>query len=99
MKNRNPILVIFLALITFGIYSLVWYVMTKNEMNTKGAKIPTAWLIIIPLVNLYWLWKFCEGIEQVTNKGMTTVIAFLLVFFLGVIGMAIIQSELNKVAV
>ena len=53
MKNRNPILVILLALITFGIYSLVWFVKTKNEMNTKGATIPTAWLIIIPLVNYY----------------------------------------------
>ena len=99
MKNRNPILVIFLVFITFGIYGLVWYVMTKDEMNTKGATIPTAWLLIIPIANLYWLFKFCEGVEQVTNKGMTTAVAFLLVFFLGVIGMAIIQSELNKVAV
>jgi hypothetical protein len=99
MKNHNPILVIFLALITFGIYGLVWFVMTKDEMNTKGATIPTAWLIIIPLVNYYWLWKFCEGIEHVTKKGMSTAIAFILVFLLGLIGMAIIQSELNKVAV
>ena len=99
MKKRNPILVIFLAFITFGIYCLVWYVITKDEMNAKGATIPTAWLIIIPLVNYYWLWKFCEGVELVTNKGMTTAVAFLLVFFLSIIGMAIIQSELNKVAV
>ena len=98
MKKRNPILVILLSLITFGIYSLVWSVMTKDEMNAKGATIPTAWLIIIPLVSYYWLWKFCEGVEQVTNKGMTTAISFLFVFFLGFIGMAIIQSELNKVA-
>jgi len=98
MKKRNPILVILLSLITFGIYSLVWSVMTKDEMNAKGATIPTAWLIIIPLVSYYWLWKFCEGVEQVTNKGMNGAVAFLLVFFLGFIGMAIIQSELNKVA-
>lgn len=99
MKNRDPILVFFLSIITLGIYALVWLVITKNEMNAKGATIPTAWLIIIPLVNYYWLWKFCEGIELVTNKGMTAPVAFLLVFFLSVIGMAIIQYELNKVAV
>ena len=99
MKKRNPLLVLFLSLITLGIYALVWYVLTKNEMNTKGATIPTAWLIIIPFVNFYWLWKFCEGVELVTKKGMSAAVAFLLVFLLSVIGMAIIQSELNKVAV
>ena len=99
MKKRNPIMVIFLSLITFSIYTLVWLVKTKNEMNDKGATIPTAWLVILPFISFYWLWKFCEGVEQVTNKGMTTAVAFLLVFFLSVIGMAIIQSELNKVAV
>jgi len=91
-------MVFFLSLITFGIYSLVWYVKTKNEMNTKGAKIPTAWLLIIPLINYLWLWKFCEGVELVTNKEMGAGVAFLLVFVLGVIGMAIIQDKLNKVA-
>lgn len=98
MRHRDPIMVFFLSLITFGIYCLVWYVKTKNEMNTKGAKIPTAWLIIIPLINYFWLWKFCEGVEVVTNKEMGTGVAFLLVFFLGVVGMAIIQDKLNKVA-
>jgi hypothetical protein len=98
MTKRSAFLVFLLSIVTFGIYGLVWYVMTKNEMNTKGAKIPTAWLIIIPLVNFYWLWKFSEGVELVTNKTMSTGIAFILVFFLGVIGIAIIQSELNKVA-
>ena len=51
MKNRNPIAVALLPLITFGIYSLYWQVKTKGEMNSLGADIPTAWLIVIPLVN------------------------------------------------
>ena len=67
-------------------------------MNTKGAQIPTAWLIIIPIVNFWWWWKFCEGVELVTNKGMGSAVAFLLVLFLDIIGMAIIQNKLNKVA-
>jgi hypothetical protein len=91
-------MVILLSIITFGIYYLVWLVTTKNQMNTKGAQIPTAWLLIIPLVNIWWYWRFCEGVELVTNKGMQTVIAFLLLWLLGVIGIAIIQNELNKVA-
>ena len=52
MKKRNPIAVLLLPFITFGIYAIVWMVKTKGEMVAKGAEIPTAWLIIIPLVNL-----------------------------------------------
>jgi len=98
MQHRDPIMVILLSIITFGIYYLVWLVTTKNQMNTKGAQIPTAWLLIIPLVNIWWCWRFCEGVELITNKGMQTVIAFLLLWLLGIIGIAIIQNELNKVA-
>ena len=98
MQHRDPIMVILLSIITFGIYYLVWLVTTKNQMNTKGAQIPTAWLLIIPLVNIWWYWRFCEGVELVTNKGTQTVIAFLLLWLLGIIGIAIIQNELNKVA-
>ncbi len=98
MQHRDPIMVILLSIITFGIYSLFWYVTTKNEMNAKGAQIPTAWLIIIPFVNIWWYWKFCEGVELVTNKGMGVAVAFLLLWLLGAIGEAIIQNELNKVA-
>ncbi len=98
MQHRDPIMVILLSIITLGIYSLFWYVVTKNEMNAKGAQIPTAWLIIIPFVNIWWYWKFCEGVELVTNKGMGVAVAFLLLWLLGAIGEAIIQNELNKVA-
>ncbi len=98
MQHRDPIMVILLSIITLGIYSLFWYVTTKNEMNAKGAQIPTAWLIIIPFVNIWWYWKFCEGVELVTNKGMGVTVAFLLLWLLGTIGEAIIQNELNKVA-
>lgn len=98
MQRRDPLMVFFLSLITFGIYALWWYVKTKTEMNSRGAQIPTAWLIIVPIVNWYWLWKFCEGVETVTGKGMSAAVAFLLVFFLSIIGIAIIQDGLNKVA-
>ncbi len=97
MKRRNPLAVFFLSLITFGIYGIVWYVKTKNEMNRLGAKIPTAWLIIIPLVNIYWMWKYSEGVGQVTKGEMSAPIAFILLFVLGYIGAAIIQLDFNKI--
>ncbi len=98
MKRRSPLGLIVLSIVTFGIYTLVWYVKTKREMNAQGASIPTAWLIIVPFVSYYWLWKFCVGVEKVTKGGMSAAVAFLLAWLLSVIGMAIIQSSLNKVA-
>ena len=96
MKQRSPIAVFLLPFVTFGIYSLVWQVKTKNELNSLGADIPTAWLIIVPFVNLYWLWKYSEGVEKVTNGAVTAILAFVLQFLLGSIGEAILQNEFNK---
>jgi len=96
MKNRSPIAVLLLPFITFGIYSLYWEISTKIEMNKLGAKIPTAWLIIIPFVNIWWLWKYCEGVEQVTHQKFSGVLAFVLLLLLGWIGQAIIQDSFNK---
>lgn len=98
MTKRSPVAVLLLPLITFGIYSIVWFVKTKGEMNAQGATIPTAWLLIVPIANFYWLWKYSEGVELVTKSAMSGVAAFLLTLFLGSIGGAIVQNEFNKVA-
>ena len=98
MRHRSPIAVLLLPIVTLGIYYLVWYVTTKNEMNAKGANIPTAWLMIIPIAGWFWMWEFSKGVEVVTNKGMGTGVAFVLLLLLGTIGGAIVQSNLNKVA-
>ena len=52
MKNRNVFAVFALPFITFGIYGWYWIVKTKVEMNKLGAQIPTAWFLIIPIVNI-----------------------------------------------
>ncbi|MFT7579588.1 MAG: hypothetical protein ACI9MR_001254 [Myxococcota bacterium] len=98
MKNRHPGLVVLLSIVTFGIYAIVWFVMTKIEMNEhKGTKIPTAWLMIIPFVSIYWIWKFSEGVETATNKEISGGLAFVMLFLLSIIGMAIVQSKLNAI--
>jgi hypothetical protein len=96
VSYRHPVKVMLLPLVTFGIYALVWYVTLRREMNPMGAGIPSPWLLIIPIVNLFWVWKFCEGVEIVSGKKLSGPAAFCLLFFLGVIGMAVIQDKLNK---
>jgi len=95
--KRSPIAVFFLSIITFGIYSLVWLVKTKDEMNRLGSSIPTAWCLIIPFVNIWWMWQYSAGVEKVTGKALTQVVAFLLAWLLSIIGYAIIQDSFNKI--
>lgn len=98
MRNRSPIAVVLLTLVTFGIYGIYWEVSTKIVMTKLGAEIPTSWLIIIPIANLWWAYKYCMGVEKVTNGKMSGVMALVLMLVLGVIGMAIIQDSFNKIS-
>jgi hypothetical protein len=98
MEKRSPIAVFLLPLVTFGIYGLVWFYKTKEEMVSKGAEIPTFILVFIPIISLFWLWKYCLGVEKVTGGETSAAVAFLLLFFLGTIGMALLQSNFNKVS-
>jgi hypothetical protein len=96
MNKRSVVAVILLTLVTFGIYGIVWFVKTKGEMVRQGADIPTAWLLIVPIANLYWQWKWSGGVEHVTRGKQSQAVTFILIFLLGIIGMAIVQSSLNK---
>jgi len=98
VKKRNIVLVYLLTIITFGIYGIYWMVSTKNEMNSLGAKIPTAWLIIIPIANLFWIYKYCEGFAGTVKKDNNSLLWFILYILVGIIMPAIVQSELNKLA-
>ena len=98
VKERNIVLVYIFSIITFGIYALYWTVSTKNEMNGLGAKIPTAWLLIIPIANLFFIYKYCEGFATVVKKDHQTILWFVLYILVGIIMPAIVQSELNKLA-
>src|SRR5215470_1087681 len=101
MKKRSLGMMFLLMIITFGIYGLVWVVKTKGEMVSQGAEIPTAWLIIVPIVNLWWIWKWCQGVEKVTNGKLSAAVALLLYLILNQffgIGSLVIQDAFNKVA-
>ena len=98
VKHRNIILVYLFSVITFGIYTIYWLVSTKDEMNSLGAQIPTGWLLIVPIGNIYWIYKYCEAFAQNVKKDNNTLLWFILYILIGIIMPAIVQSELNKLA-
>ena len=96
MNKRSVAAVVILTIITLGIYGLVWFVKTKNEMVEQGADVPTAWLLIIPIAGIYWHWKWAGGVEHVTRGKQSQAVVFILIILLNIIGMAVVQDMLNK---
>lgn len=51
MKKRSPLTVLFLSIVTFGIYDVYWLVVTKNVLNRKTKQnIPSIWILIFPFI-------------------------------------------------
>jgi hypothetical protein len=97
MKKRSPAAPLLLPIVTLGIYSLVWLVKTKNEMNeTATNKIPSAWLLIVPIGNWVWYWKYAVGVEEFTNHDFNRAGTFWLLALLGPIGAAFVQASFNR---
>lgn len=99
MKKRNLVGMIALMLVTCGFYIFYWFIVTKAELNARGAKIPTAWLFIIPFGNFYFLYKFAEAFaaDVLKDKQDTTIILyFLLITFFMPIGIIICQDRINN---
>lgn len=99
VEKRNILTIYVLGLITFGIYFIWWFYKTKNEINNEfGGDIPSAILMIVPIVNIYFLYKYAENFSLKIKKDDNTVIWAVLFILIGIIAPAIVQSELNKIA-
>jgi len=96
IKKRNPALVIIYSIITLGIYLIYWIVTTKEEIKSMGAIIPTAWFLIVPIGNIFLLYKYCEGFSNYVKKDNMGVVWMLLALTCFPILPVIIQHELNK---
>jgi magnesium-transporting ATPase (P-type) len=96
IKHRSPVAIIILSIITFGIYPIYWLASTKGEINSLGAKIPTAWLIIVPIANIYLFYRYSEGFSIWVKKDNSPILWFLLFIVISPVAMILVQIELNK---
>lgn len=96
MPRRSVWKVVLLFCFTGGIYPLYWLVTTKDEMNRQlGENLPTGWCLIVPLLNFWWLWRWCGGVEKMTRGRLPQAVCFLMCW-LSVIGAAIVQNAFNQ---
>ena len=99
VKERNIILVYIFTLITGCIYGIYWMVSTKNEMNNEfGAEIPTAWWLIVPIGNIWWLYKYAEGFAMKVKKDNNVALWVILFILVTIVAPGFVQSELNSKA-
>jgi len=98
VKKRSLLGVYLLSIFTFGLYFFYWHVVTKEEINSLGGDIPTAFLLIIPIANLYWLYKYCEDYATYVKKNDDGLMYFILFVILPIIEPAIVQSGLNDLS-
>ncbi len=98
IQKRDPLVVVILSLVTLGIYGLYWVYKTKEELNSLGAKVPSFILAFIPIVNIYFFWKYCEAFTTYVKKDESPILYFLLWIIIYPVAQYIIQSELNKLA-
>ena len=95
MTHKNPVVVLALTIVTLGIYGIIWLARTRGEMVARGAQIPTTWLIIIPIVNLFYYWKWSKGVEHVS--GASGALMFVLWLLLSPVAMIYAQVQFNRV--
>ena len=97
MEKRSLAKMALLMLVTLGIYNLYWFVVTKDEMNKMGAKVPTAWILLIPFVGVYYFYyKYAEAFSKYVNKNNSPIAYFALMCVLPVVSTFIFQNYINE---
>lgn len=97
MTQKSPVTVWILSIVTFGIYGLLWLRACKHEMNAKyNAGIPTTFLLIVPIANLFYMWKWAGGAEKANGGKYSQVISFLLFLVPFAFGIFLHQSAFNE---
>ncbi|MDR3293766.1 MAG: DUF4234 domain-containing protein [Clostridiales bacterium] len=112
MQKRDIVTFILLSIVTCGIYSLYWFVVTTNEieseLNEKDGTLSnggTALLLDIVtcgIYGIYWYYKQGQRIAKLQRqvglpeKDNSTTYLLLSVFGFGIIASALMQDDLNK---
>jgi hypothetical protein len=108
-KRRNPWGIVLLAIVTIGVYYVVWWYKINNELNNYGIKtdpvvatlaVTIGGLAIVPpYVSQY---KCADRILQAQERSGATeriapVLGLVLFLFVSAFAMPYYQSQLNKV--
>ena len=111
--RRSIPLCIVLSLFTCGIYSLYWLYCVVNDLNaasgepedTSGGIVILLGLVTCGIYTIYWYYKAAAKVNRIRDmsnmpqdSSLCILYLVLSLFGFGIVSMALIQDELNKVA-
>ncbi|HLU22790.1 MAG TPA: DUF4234 domain-containing protein [Bacillaceae bacterium] len=109
VQQRSIGLAIFLYFITCGLYAIYWMYVLTNEIghlsgdsSFSGGKVILLSIITCGIYSLFWYYQLGKHIQQAQeNKGVrasdeSIIYLVLGIFGLGIVSMAIAQSNVNK---
>ena len=112
IEKRNIVVCIILSFVTCGIYSIYWMVCLTNDVNkvsgdvngTSGGIAVLLTFVTCGIYGIYWAYKQGEKLDFTkNNRGIPSsnsgvLYLILQIFGFGIIGWALMQNELNKLA-
>ena len=111
IKQRNIAVCIILSIVTCGIYGLYWLACLNNDTNTasntfgtSGGMVVLLTIVTCNIYGIYWAFKQGEKIDAAkTSRGIPSsnsgiLYLILSLFGLGIVGWALMQNEINKMA-
>jgi uncharacterized membrane protein len=59
-----------LTIATLGLYYVYWCAQSGKDINTaaRAKLVPSAWYLIVPGLNYYWVWQYATALESVSYK-------------------------------
>ena len=107
IKERNIALCIVFTLITCGIYGIYWTIMlAKEAVSVKdpadNAVLEIVLMLFLPFVGIFLAEKkFAEGCQARGFAHTANSVLYLILGLvgLGIVGMCMMQSDLNKLAI
>ncbi|MBR4618990.1 MAG: DUF4234 domain-containing protein [Bacilli bacterium] len=110
IQERNIAVAIILSIVTCGIYGIYWFVMLTNEANaysedntTSGGVAFLLTLVTCGIYGYYWAYKMGEklkiaqGKNGLAQKDNAVLYLILEILGLGIVGSALMQSDLNEI--
>ncbi len=113
MRQRSIGICILLTIITCGIYGIYWFIVLTDDANaasgqpnaTSGGVAFLLTLVTCGIYGYYWAYKMGEKINQAkaqrglpADSSLSIIYLLLQIFGLGIIGWALMQDNLNKLA-
>lgn len=99
LVKRNIGVVYGLFILTlFIVWPIVWFIQSKRDINAIAGEdvIPNSILMFIPIVNLYWIYKYCAAFSEYVKKDDNTMLWFIVTCFAGIVTPFFVQQSLNE---